>query len=246
MDLNEIYTLVNYISNKHKSGNAFTPNEFNSLIEILNHDFFKKKVEESGYFNQDKLSKPKAELYASKFMRSLIVNETVSTSGSLTYAYAYWLGAHDSGNNVEVDLITEAEYHDRIADSVMVPSANAVCAVERATEIDVYPASVLNINISYLRYPDTPFLDYYFNTTGYIQFLAAGATHVWATGEIDSARTTHTVGDGNWTSLTVELEFPTDMHSDFMNDILSRVGIRLKEAQITQAAEQWKAEQKQM
>ena len=35
MDINEIYTTCNYISNKHKSGNAFTPNQFNSITEIL-------------------------------------------------------------------------------------------------------------------------------------------------------------------------------------------------------------------
>jgi hypothetical protein len=179
-------------------------------------------------------------------MRSLMINETVSTSGSLSYNYAYWLGAHDSDNDVEVDLVTEEEYHDRLADSVLVPSASVICAVERGTAIDVYPASINNINISYIRYPATPFLDYYINATGYIQYLAAGATHTWATGEVDSAGTTHTGGDADWTSLTTELEFPVDMHDDFLNEILSRVGIKLKEMQITQAAEQWKAEQRQL
>lgn len=246
MDVNEIYTLTNYISNKHKSGNAFTVNQFNSLVEILSPDFFKKRVEESGYFDQDKLAKPRGELFSSKFMRSLLINETISTSGALTYTYAYWLGAHDSDNDVEIDLVTEAEYHDRMADSVLVPSASVICAVERATVIDIYPASINNINISYYRYPSTPFLDYYINATGYIQYLAAGATHTWSTGEIDSAKTTHAGGDPDWSSLTVELEFPVDMHNDFLNELLSRVGIRLKEPQITQVAEQWKAEQKRM
>jgi len=247
MDLNEIYALANYVSNKHKSGNAFTPNQFNSLIEILNPDFFKKKVEESGYFNKrGRLVRPMSELYSSKFMRAMIINETVSTSGSLSYNYAYWLGAHDSDNNVKVDLVTEEEYHDRVEDSVMAPSASVICAVERTTEIVVYPATILNINISYMRYPNTPFLDYYIDVNGYIQFLADGATHTWTTGEIDSTGTTRTTGQPDWDSLTEELEFPTDMHSDFLNEVLSRVGIRLQEPQVTQAAEQWKAEQKQM
>ena len=50
MNIQYIYQLSNFISNKHKSGNAFKINDFNLLIEILNRDFFKKKVEESGYF----------------------------------------------------------------------------------------------------------------------------------------------------------------------------------------------------
>jgi len=246
MELNEIYQLVNYISNKHKNGNAFTPNQFNLLIGILSPDFFKKKVEESGYFNKDGLSKPLSELYSSKFLRSLMINETVSTSGSLTYSYAFILGAHDSDNNVEIDFVTEFEYHDRLADSVMVPSASVICAVERASEIVVYPDTISNINISYMRYPDTPFLDYYIDVSGYRQFLAASEIHTWATGEIDSSGTTRTLGESDWNSFTTELEFEIDMHGDFMNEILSRVGIKLNEPQVTQAAEQWKAEQKQM
>ena len=246
MDLNEIYETANYISNKEKSGNAFTPNQFNSIINILTPDFFKKKAEESGYFNKSKLSVEIKELYSSKFLREFIINETVSTSGAFTYAYAFWVGAHDSDNNVLVELVTEDEFHDRISDSVMAPAADAICAVERATQVEVYPATINNINISYLRYPTTPFLDYYIDTNNRIQFLAAGATHTWATGEIDSAGTTHTLGDADWTALTVELEFIQDMHLDFLNEVLSRVGVRLTKPLLVQASEQWKQEQKIM
>lgn len=246
MDLNEIYSTANYVANKHKNGNAFTLNQFNALIEIITPDFFKKKAEESGYFSKSKLSAEIKELYSSKFLREFIINETVATSGSFAYAYAYWVGAHDSDNNVVVELVTEDEYHDRIGDSVMAPAADAVCAVERATEVVVYPASVANINVSYLRYPDVPFLDYYIDTARRVQFLAAGATHTWTTGEIDSAGTTHTSGDADWNSLTVELEFIEDMHLDFLSEVLSRVGVRLESPMITQAAEGWKQEQKIM
>ena len=246
MDISEIYNTANYVSNKHKSGNAFTINQFNALIDLINPDFFKKKAEESGYFNKSKLSVEIKELYSSKFLRTLIINETVATVGAFTYAYAFWVGAHDSDNDVLVELVTEDEYHDRMSDSVMTPAADCICAVERATEIVVYPASISNINVSYLRYPATPFLDYYIDGNGIMQLLAAGATHVWVTGEIDSSGAEHTVGDADWSSLTVELEFVEDMHMDFFNEVLSRVGIRLKEPMITQAAEQWKLEQKAM
>jgi hypothetical protein len=156
------------------------------------------------------------------------------------------VGAHDSDNDVLVDLVSEDEYHDRVSDAVMAPAADCICAVERATEVVVYPNTISNINVSYLRYPNTPFLDYYIDSSGYIQFLAAGATHVWATGEIDSSGTTHTTGDPNWASLTSELEFIEDMHMDFLNEVLSRVGVRLENPMLTQAAEKWKSEQKLM
>ena len=69
---------------------------------------------------------------------------------------------------------------------------------------------------------------------------------MWATGEIDSAGVTHTFGDANWASLTSELEFNEDMHNDFSNEILSRVGVRLEKQSVTQMAEAWKQEQKLM
>ena len=128
----------------------------------------------------------------------------------------------------------------------MAPAADAICAVERATEVVIYPASISNINVSYLRYPNTPFLDYYISAAGYNEFLAAGATRVWATGDTDSAGTVHTIGDADWSSLTVELEFIEDMHLDFLNEILSRVGVILENPLLVQAAEAWKKEQKQM
>lgn len=246
MDINEIYTLSNYISNKHKSGNAFTINQFNLLVEILNRDFFKKKVEESGYFeNRQNMSYNDA-LRGSKNLHKFIMNEDVAVAGSLTYTFAYPLGASVVSTSKPVDFVSEAEYQDRVGDSVMLPSADAPVAMERGGDIVIKPDSVTNINISYYRFPNDPKLDYYIDTNSVIQFLTAGATHTWATGETDSAGTVHTIGDADWSSLTVELEFNEDMHQDFLSEILSRVGIRLKEPQITQYAEAMKQEQKQM
>lgn len=246
MDLNEIYTLCNWISNKHKSGNAFTPNQFNSLIEILNRDFFKKKIEESGFFENRKNMSYNEVLRGSKNLHKFIVNETVSAGSDLSYTFAYFIGGNNTANNVPIDLVTEREYHDRLGDSVMVPSADAPVAVERGDYLVVKPDAVTQINMSYYRYPNTPFLDYYVDTNGVRQFLSAGATHTWANSETDSAGTGHSLGDADWSSLTVELEIGEGMHNDFMNEILSRAGVRLEKQAVIQMAEAYKAEQKQM
>ena len=246
MKLDDIYTLCNYISNKHKSGNAFTINQFNLLIEILNRDFFKKKVEESGYFmNRRSMSFNKA-LDSSKNLHKFVHNETIAAAGSTTYTYAYFLGATNTANDVPIDFVSEEEYNDRVGDSVMAPAADAPVAMERGDDLVIKPDSIANINLSYYRYPNTPKLDYYIDTNSVIQFLSAGQTHVWATGEIDSTGTTRTLGQPNWSSQTVELEYNQDMHDDFMNDILSRVGVRLEKQAVVQMAEAWKQEQKQM
>lgn len=245
MLIQDIYQLCNYISNKEKSGNAFTINQFNSLIEVMNRDFFKKKVEESGYFKEGRIAHAE-DIQSSKLMRELVVNEAIAVSGSASYTFAYILGLHDSDNDVLIEPISEEEYHDRVGDSVIAPSANAPVCMLRGDELVIKPDTIANIEISYYRYPNTPFLDYYIDVNDVIQFLGAGATHTWVTGEIDSSGVTHTTGDADWNSLTVELEFNADMHNDFMNDLLSRVGLRLEKAGVVQMAEQWKQEQKQM
>lgn len=246
MDINEIYTLCNYISNKHKSGNAFTINNFNLLIDAINRDFFKKKVEETGYFKvRGDMSYNKA-LDSSKNLHKFIHNETIATGGATTYTYAYFLGATNTANDAMIEFISEEEYNDRLGDSVLVPAIDAPVAMERGDELVIKPDTVANINLSYYRYPNTPKLDYYIDTNSVIQYLSDGESHVWATGEIDSSGTSHTLGDANWSSLTEELEFNADMHMDFVNDVLSRVGVRLEKQAVVQMAETWKQEQKSM
>lgn len=246
MNINEIYTLCNYITNKDVSGNAFTPNQFNDIVEILNRPFFKKKVEESGYFENRKSMSYNDTLNTSKNLHKFIVNETIAAAGGTTYTYAYFLGASDSDTDFLIELIEEAEYQDRVGDSILAPSASAPVAMERGDNVVIKPDTVANVNLSYYRFPTDPFLDYYIDVNGAIQFLSAGATHTWTTSEIDSSGTTRTTGQPDWTSLTVELEYNEDMHEDFMNEILSRAGVKLKEGQITQYAEAMKAEQKNM
>lgn len=246
MDINEIYTLCNYISNKHKSGNAFTINKFNLLIDAINRDFFKKKVEETGYFKVRGDMSYNEALDSSKNLHKFIHNETIAAGGNTTYTYAYFLGATNTTNDVKIEFISEEEYNDRLGDSVLVPDDDAPVAMERGDELVIKPDTVANINLSYYRYPNTPKLDYYIDTNGVIQYLTAGETHVWANGETESDGDPHNAGDPNYSSLTVELEYNEDMHMDFMNEILSRVGLKLEKQAVTQMAETWKAEQKQM
>ena len=243
MLLLDIYQVCNYIADKDTAGNAFTPNQFNGIIDILNRDFFKKKVEESGYFDDGGRSYSDS-LTGSKNLHRFIHNETIAPAGATTYTYAYPLGATVTATGVKVEFISEQEYNDRVGDSVLAPSAAAPVALERGDNIYVEPN--VNIDLSYYFFPNTPQLDYYLDVNGVIQYLDAGGTHVWATGEIDSDGTEHNLGDPNWASLTVELGYNADMHNDFMNEVLSRVGVNLGKQEVTQMSEQWKQEQKVM
>jgi DNA/RNA endonuclease YhcR with UshA esterase domain len=57
-------------------------------------------------------------------------------------------------------------------------TGTAAWACPELTQITVYPATLTSININYLKFPATPFLDYYVASTGIITYLAEGARQV--------------------------------------------------------------------
>lgn len=246
MLLSEIYRLCNYISNKHDSGNAFTPGQYNSLLEILARNFFKKKVEESSYLELNRNISEQSALQTSKLMREFRKNEVIANGNNTSFEFAYLLGLHDDDNNTLIEFITEDEYHDRAGDSILAPGEDAPVAMIRDGVVEVEPATIANINISYYRYPLQPVCDYYIDADGVLQFLGQGETHVWQNGEIDSDGDARVAGDPDWDSRTQELEFNEDFHENFIQELLVRVGIRLNERDVMQYAKALEQEEKQM
>jgi len=94
----------------------------------------------------------------------------------------------------------------------------------------------------YLKYPTAPIFDYYIDVNGNYVYLAAGATHTWVTGEKDSTGATHTTGDADWNSLTVELEWKDQDKLKIVTKILRNLGIRLSDAEVFQYSQQQKSE----
>lgn len=102
---------------------------------------------------------------------------------------------------------------------------------------------MININTTYLYYiknPVTPILDYYVDVNGNYQYLSASEEHKWATGEKDSSGNTHTYGDQNYTSTTVELEWKDQDKLDIVSRILSLMGVNLDSGEIMQYAQELK------
>ena len=221
MTLQNIYNLINHISNKHHSGRAFNLSTYNLYLELSYKDFFKKKL-----------------LDRKVPMDEFVVNETLTVGSPFTYDYAYWKTGTETVTNNRIEFVAEDEYSDRLDDSIMLPSASAPVAFERAGVVVIKPDTVTSVNVSYFRYPEKPFCDYYIDVNGEIQFLDVGDVHTWVDDEIDSAGTTHHAGDADWDSLTTELEFNEDLHLEYVLTIISMAGIKLDKIQLTQYAEE--------
>jgi hypothetical protein len=94
----------------------------------------------------------------------------------------------------------------------------------------------------YLKYPNTPIYDWYQDVNGNYVYLAESATHVWVTGEIDSSGTTHTTGDANWNSLTIESDWKDQDKLEISNRILRTLGISIDQKDVAMYAQQLKNE----
>lgn len=253
MTVQELYNNILLITNKDKFGKAFTPNDYNDVLSALNRPYIRQKAEELGLID---LRTAKINLLAStKLLHNLLylqtsISPTVGViditegGGDLDKDFAFW-GTMITDSDAVVHLVDEQEYQDRKEDSILTPSATNPVARLHEDEIVIDPTSISSVDFTYIRYPETPFLDYYIDTSGVIQYLAAGATHTWATGEIDSDGTTHTAGDADWSSNTQELEIGEHYHLDFMNYIMGYIGVRLEIPPVSQYAEGMKQQEKQ-
>jgi len=252
MNVSEIYTLVNYIANKDKSGLAFKINRYNQILEILDPDFFKRKIEEFELYRRGSETPPNEAMFSSKLLRDLKRIETVTVPvnnriniNTLTrFAYAIGMIGYKGGRYLKIEFVSDEEYDDRREDSILDPYDDNPIATMAQNFIYITWAgfATRDVELAYYSYPETPFCDYYLDVNGVMQFLNAGATHVWVTGEKDSSGVAHTIGDANWTSLTVELTYEIDLHWEFMMNILTAAGIKLEKPIVTQYAEAMKAE----
>ena len=254
MLLYEFYELVNYIGNKHQSGEALRINRFNQLIQVLNKDFFKKKVEEHESYRRRGDPPPQEAYFNTKLLREFLRVEVVTVGADkyinvdtdLVHDFAYLRGIIGvvGGRQRVIDLVSDEEYHDRWEDSILSDDNLPYATIAGNRVYISWHANVNPVEISYYSFPVTPYCDYYIDVNGVMQFLAAAEVHVWANGEIESDGDLHNVGDPNYTSLTVELAYNEDLHMEFLWNLLSVSGIKLEQPQIAQYSEMMKAEEK--
>jgi hypothetical protein len=84
-----------------------------------------------------------------------------------------------------VNLVSSLELAERLQDYLTQPTLTHPCFILGGedgagnTEVNVYPITITEIELDYLRTANVPFLDYYVNDTTLVStYLAAGATGV--------------------------------------------------------------------
>ena len=230
MTLFEMYSLIEYITNKDFQGNVIKPNNFQQAISVVNWDFYKKCL---GLPEEYQPGRPIPREYPDitqantdkiyvfkKFSSALTV-----TAGKLPYpndyvresAITYNLQRTIDGENTTiprpVEILNESQLADRLGNYTKTPSAMNPVAVQRNDGFYIYPASIAVVNFAYWRAPVDPLFKYH-QQTGYI----------------------------TEDNTSTEFEWPEIAHMDLFRLILGYVGINLQNDAIIKYAEMRKAQ----
>jgi len=135
--------------------------------------------------------------------------------------------------------ITKVDANSFYFTATYVSSQTGTWTGQNMKKISVYPASLTSIYIDYLRQPETPFLDYYFNnTTLALTFLAEGATHV----NVPSGSTYRDGSAGGAAvyvdSLTVNLEWDDGLFDEILGIMQNIVAVQLQDTTISNNQQQ--------
>lgn len=235
MKIDRIFTLVDFISNKHQRG-YLAPSEFNSLVEMVQWQMFKERYglpeeyqpgqpvprvafEVTQKVTDDlRIFKKKANLnidsdgkgtYPTDYVHRISIRKNVTLSTQCGSN-----GATNSTRWIKVKLVDEDKMSYRLGSAIVQPSLEYPICSLMDTFVQFYPKDIGNVEFHYLRSPITPVWGY--NTTNNRPVF-------------DSSKST-------------DIEFPEEAVNDFIIRILSKKGIHIREPQVIEYAERKKTQ----
>lgn len=244
MTTNEIRIYLETMLNKHSSGNTLSPQELNVLFKAHIYGFVRNQVMEYRRFVMQ--GTPMDETV----FTALLIDSLQKQSSPTLAAGAFTLptdmlmegdmwGTYNS-NYKKVEFVSSEEYSKRMSNHLSKPIAYFPVAYIVGTSCKVFPQNMTSLTLNYIANPTIPVFDYYTDANYNIQYLAASATHTLQAGEYGSLGQ---VAGVTVTSLTVELDIPTDLHQKFADYLLNKVAIRDRDVALYQANENEKSQQ---
>jgi len=210
MNVKEIFDFVNYTLNKHQSGNALNPDEFNLCLKYANLEYFKfiYGLPERYQFGRA-LPSPgyEATQFVTDSMREFKMSVTypVNRSGVATLPsdYVHFSSiTHDvNGNTQTVEVLPDDKLSSRLSNPITKPTRkHTVCGIYGST-LKFFPPMVSSVTLNYLRAPRTPIF----------------AANIVADDLVYDAAN------------SVQVEFPESTHNDFVQFILESVSVNLRD-----------------
>jgi len=225
---------------KDLRGDALTVIEFNQLLAVVNYEYYAQQYEKFQLTQN-----------ITDSLKPFISTATVAlTTGAGTLPsspsdYLHTVGKPTCVETISavtytrtIDVITEAEYAERVVDPITQPTTTYPVAVIRGTTITVYPTSITSITLYFLRKPTAPALDYYLTVATNVRtYMAAAGTHTVATPtgtEYYPLAATQPSAGATYASQTVELEWGLQDRPSILNMLLHKCGMEMGDTTIAQ------------
>lgn len=246
MDLGDLREYINFVAVKENAGFNYSAEQFNTVLPVVEQELYNMEygVYEDKQVITDALSPYKV------IMGGTALPLQVSTGGIATIPTDYmhyssmWyksivgsVGLIPTIKSKPIERLTDAEWGERLSSYIIDENEYPFCTM-RDTYFEFRPKTVGFVEFTYLKQIVEPIYDYYISVNDEEIFLTEGATHVWATGEVDSSGTTHTLGDPDYTSTTVESGFEDNTFLIRARLLLTKAGIHIGEDKLAAYSEQ--------
>ncbi len=237
MNTNEnLYLTLLDIARKDSRGRAYSIGQFNRALLFATHEYFAKQYEKF------ELTQNITDSLVPFVRRASLV-----VSGgrvNLPADYYHLVGEPTGaigGANVVFDMVTELEYADRVIDQILFPTDSLPLVLENWASstsspiLYLYPssASISTLDITYLKSPVIPFLDYYVDSSNVVHYLAEGETHTAATGDTFPVGADPSVGN-TYISSTLEMEWRNQDRPAILYLLLQHFGITVSDEMLAQ------------
>jgi len=233
----EIYREVIYRLNRTQRGNAFSIDEFNNTLEVLDMDMLKLKfgIPEE-YQNRYKMPRQAWEV-SHKITEDLghlkvrMGKDTpplyINTLGIATFPKDYLHLSTVYTNHGDIEVLNDDDFSGRIHTKLKKPTIkNPICRIiDKGAEFE--PRNLVSANFTYIRMPNTAFLDYTIVNDD-IVYLDENGSH---DGSV------LTVGTP---SRTVQLDWPRQTHSDIISVLVNYASQNLRDGTSYQTSERRK------
>lgn len=221
MNIDKSYTLVKNLANKDQKG-FLTSDEFNLYAERAQMEVFMQRYGNPHEYQvgvpiprmaYDMTQKIHDDLRPFIKQKTLNIDKTGKVAYPTDYVhpssfrYKYYKG--QEGEEVKVKVMSDDKIAGRLSSSIVRPTKRYPICVLYNDHIKFYPKNLAGVTLTYLRQPSAP---------------------KWAFTIVNNRE----VYDPN---NSVDFEFPDDVHNEICVKILSYFGIRLREGELIQYAE---------
>lgn len=172
VSVNKVYQICQDLIRKSQSGGYFDETVFNRYADMAQRGYFndKYKENESSQENDDSLQTLDAK------PRVIQVS-----NGEAKYPSDYWhaqffqLPYKVKGRTINVETVQPAEASMRLSSEFIAPNEQNPICVLRDSYIQLYPTTITQVELSYLREPTRPFWNYTVSSNRKV-FAGAGGT----------------------------------------------------------------------